>query len=196
MIENKVMIARNFVFKIAKYLGSFLLLYMPYTIISFLIHYFIINNFYCYILKVNALYRPNFAETLNYISIILFVIISIVVFYFRKIYYLREYYIILLLFCFPTIDTKYTVYYNHIETGFNGIIPWGYGILSLFLKKVSDNDSGMGGVPDYFHHELTTDIISQTMHNQWVLYQVGTLLFAIIFVFLFNYFLKTKVTTN
>ena len=50
---------------------------------------------------------------------------------------------------------KYTTILQPLKLGFTGrIIPVRIWDIIIYQKKLLDNDSGMGGVPDCLHHEL------------------------------------------
>ena len=113
-----------------------------------------------------------------------------------KFYSNINYYSALLLFFFPTINAQLTYSGSYwgwtLETGFDCLYPFGFGIISLFIQKVPYKGV-RGDLLDFsprYSNEFNPDVFSQMINNEWLALHFLSLLFTVVCVCVFNNYFK------
>lgn len=177
-----------------KNLAVFLSCYPLYSIIFFIVAY-IVSYFCAFLLEMPFGNRPKIPDILPYFTILFFLLVLIIGLMLRK-KYLKDkiifnLYLTILLFCFPTINSYllFNYFQTTMETGFGGIYPFGYGVISFFIKKVDTATEGEG-YGNYIKNRFNPDIFTQIFHDQWLLLHFLSLVLAVVCVFLYGRYLK------
>ena len=104
-----------------------------------------------------------------------------------------------LLFCFPTIksitvdDRFYCCGENILKASFDCICPFGYGIISLFIKEYNYCTEGFGYGTCY-ETRFNLDVFIQIFQHKWLMLHFLSLIVAIAFVRYLNKSYQNKIS--
>ena len=177
--------------KIFLNMTSFISMYGVYS-------FFFIATYFIYVLVgFNLLhidfFRIQIYDYINYFTVIVFIALLMFSIIIKKPLQKEDfsnYYLAALFFCIPTINSSITQYYDKIEFGFGEIYPFGFGIISFFIKKVNTGDIQYS---NDFNHKFNPDIFNQLFQNQWVMLQAVSLIVAILFIVLYRKWFKKRI---